>query len=313
MTHEKNTAQDVTVQIVNAFTLDGTGGNPAGVVLDADGLDEAAMQSVAAQTGLSETAFVSRSATEGARLDFFTPTRRIAHCGHATIAAFAQMRAEGRIAEGESSKQTVEGPRRILLQGGAVFMEQTAPRYALPEDWAAAGVTEADALAAIGLGAGAGAARPDARVRPQVVDTGNRFLLIGLARAADLAALVPDQAAIGAISEALDLIGFYVFALTEAEGGAHATARMFAPRYGIPEESATGMAAGPLGCLLHDGYGDRRRRFVIEQGRYMAPASVSRIQVELSVAEGRITGLMAGGEGRRMRRLRIAPAARCAA
>jgi predicted PhzF superfamily epimerase YddE/YHI9 len=84
---------------------------------------------------------------------------------------------------------------------------------------------------------------------------------------------------------------------------------MFAPRYGIPEESATGMAAGPLACLLHDVLGDRRAHFVIEQGRYMTLPSVSRILVDLDLKGGRIAGLMAGGEGRKVRTLHIDPAA----
>lgn len=302
---EQTTRTAVPVQIVAAFTVDGTGGNPAGVVLDADGLDDDAMQSIAARTGLSETAFVSRSAAEGARLDFFTPTRRIAHCGHATVAAFALMRAEGRIADGATSKETIDGPRRILVRDGAVFMQQQAPRYGADTEWTAAGATRAAVIAALGLRAD----RLDARVAPQIVDTGNRFLLIGVAREADLAAIAPDQDAIARISEALDLIGFYVFAVTAGSGFAHATTRMFAPRYGIPEESATGMAAGPLACLLHDVLDDRRVHFVIEQGRFMAEPSVSRILVDLEVEGGRIAGLMAGGEGRPVRTLRIALAA----
>jgi PhzF family phenazine biosynthesis protein len=298
---ENDTGRIIPVQIVNAFTLNRTGGNSAGVVLDADDLNDTAMQAVAAQTGLSETAFVSRHPTEGARLDFFTPTRRIAHCGHATVAAFALMRAEGRIADGPTSKQTVDGPRRILVRDGAVFLEQRAPRYQLQADWVGTGVTQAEVLKAIGLTAD----RLDARRAPQVVDTGNRFLLIGVARAADLAAIVPDQDAIVRISEALDLIGLYVFAVTTGSGPAHATTRMFAPRYGIAEESATGMAAGPLACLLHDVLGDRRTHFAIEQGRFMSPPSISRILVDLEIEEGRITDLMAGGEGHWARTLEI--------
>jgi PhzF family phenazine biosynthesis protein len=42
-----------------AFTTDPAGGNPAGVVLDASDLDEAAMQALAAEVGYSETAFVT--------------------------------------------------------------------------------------------------------------------------------------------------------------------------------------------------------------------------------------------------------------
>ena len=83
--------------IVYAFTEGGGGGNPAGVVVDADGLGPAARLRIAARVGLSETAFVSASATETVRLEFFTPTRQIAHCGHATIATFALLRALGRI------------------------------------------------------------------------------------------------------------------------------------------------------------------------------------------------------------------------
>lgn len=293
--NEEDTRIAVRVHIVNAFAQNGTGGNPAGVVLDADDLEDSAMQFIAAQTGLSETVFVSRSLTEGARLDFFTPTRRIAHCGHATIAAFVLMRAEGRIADGPTSKQTVDGPRRILVQDGAVFMEQRAPRYITQADWAGTGVTQGGVLAAVGLTEG----QLDSRVAAQVVDTGNRFLLIGVANKADLAAIVPDQKAIARISGALDVHGFYFFAVTSGSEFAHATTRMFAPRYGIPEESATGMAAGPLACLLHDVLGDRRTHFVIEQGRFMTSPSISALRIELDLKEQKITGLMAGGIGYR--------------
>ncbi|MFZ6009121.1 MAG: PhzF family phenazine biosynthesis isomerase, partial [Bacteroidota bacterium] len=81
--------KEVTIKIINAFSIQGTGGNPAGVVLNADNLSPAEKQRVAAATGLSETAFVSRSNQADFKLDFFTPVRQIAHCGHATIATFS--------------------------------------------------------------------------------------------------------------------------------------------------------------------------------------------------------------------------------
>ena len=90
----------IQVGVVNAFVVDGQGGNPAGVVLDADDLSETDMQAVAARVGLSETAFVSRSDIAGFKLDFFTPNRRIAHCGHATIATFSHLAAQGRVTDG---------------------------------------------------------------------------------------------------------------------------------------------------------------------------------------------------------------------
>ncbi|MDW3206429.1 MAG: PhzF family phenazine biosynthesis protein [Alphaproteobacteria bacterium] len=281
----------VTVNIVNAFVKDGAGGNPAGVVLDADGLDESAMQRIAAAAGLSETAFVSTSATEAFKLDFFTPTRRIAHCGHATIGTFSILAARGRVIEGATSKETVDGPRAIEIIGGAAYMERLAPKYSDPKDWD--GVTKEAVLASLGLST-------DSLVEggaPVVVDTGNRFLLVGVTDAATLAAIEPDQAAIEAISDRLDLIGFYVFTPVR-DGTVAATTRMFAPRYGIAEESATGMAAGPLGCLLFDRFGVKGPWMDIEQGTLMTPSSPSLLNVRLQIADGAVAGLMVGGFGR---------------
>ena len=85
----------VTVQILNAFAENGTGGNPAGVVLNADDLSDKNKLEIAKKVGLSETAFVSKSNTEDFKLDFFTPNKQIAHCGHATVATFSYLRQIG--------------------------------------------------------------------------------------------------------------------------------------------------------------------------------------------------------------------------
>ena len=72
-----------------AFTVDGRGGNPAGLVLDAGGLDAAQMQAVAADVGYSETAFlVARPDQPNVyNVRYFSPKREVPFCGHATIAA----------------------------------------------------------------------------------------------------------------------------------------------------------------------------------------------------------------------------------
>ncbi len=101
-----------------------------------------------------------------------------------------------------------------------------------------------------------------------------------------------------AISEELDLIGYYVFSPQTVVPGRDAGARMFAPRYGIREEPATGMAAGPLACFLHDRVEVRKDHLQIEQGCLMSPPSPSVIQVMLSLSQGGIRGLMAGGRAR---------------
>ncbi|WP_262503026.1 PhzF family phenazine biosynthesis protein [Polaribacter glomeratus] len=65
----------VKVQILNAFAENGKGGNPAGVVLNANDLSNKDKLEISKKVGLSETAFVSKSKTEDFKLDFFTPNK----------------------------------------------------------------------------------------------------------------------------------------------------------------------------------------------------------------------------------------------
>jgi PhzF family phenazine biosynthesis protein len=81
----------VTAEILRyaAFTVDGKGGNPAGVVLDASGLDAAQMQAIATEVGDSETAFLVARDTRPNVYDvrYFSPAQEVPFCGHATIAS----------------------------------------------------------------------------------------------------------------------------------------------------------------------------------------------------------------------------------
>jgi PhzF family phenazine biosynthesis protein len=288
----------VDVRIVHAFVRDGEGGNPAGVVLDADALSAQDKQAVAREVGLSETAFVSRSAVADFKLDFFTPNRQIAHCGHATIATFSLLRRLGRLDKDRTSKETIDGVRAIAMRGDAAYMEQLAPAWFAPED---TGIEAPVIAASLGIGA----ALLHGRHPPVVGSTGNRFLLVAVKDASVLRDLRPDLPAIHRISDVLDLIGYCVFATCEDEGGDVATSRMFAPRYGIAEEAGTGMAAGPLACWLHDRWAMTVPAMSIAQGAFMNPPSPSRIAVELDVREGRIAGLMVGGQAREVRSITV--------
>lgn len=72
-----------------AFTTDPAGGNPAGVVLDATGVDDAEMQRVAAEVGYSETAFLVPGDEGQFAVRYFSPKAEVPFCGHATIASAA--------------------------------------------------------------------------------------------------------------------------------------------------------------------------------------------------------------------------------
>lgn len=276
----------VQVAIVDAFVDGETGGNPAGVVLDADRFSVAQKLEIAKQVGLSETAFVSESESADFKLDFFTPQKQIAHCGHATIATFSHLSQLGRVPDADTSKETVDGNREVQVSGDFAYMGQLAPGYSAPD------ASTDELLGMLGLS-------EDQLVgEPAIVNTGNAFLILGVKTLQDLENLTPDFERIEAVSDQHDLIGFYIFTPQTNRSGRDASARMFAPRYGIQEESATGMAAGPLGCYLHDRMGLKHDSFLIEQGYSMQPMSPSCIEVVLTREGGEIRKLKAGGVGK---------------
>jgi len=59
------------------------------------------------------------------------------------------------------------------------------------------------------------------------------------------------------------------------------------------------MAVGPLACYLYDYMGMRRKSFLFEQGDSKQPPLPSVVDVRLTVAAGRISGLLAGGSAKR--------------
>jgi PhzF family phenazine biosynthesis protein len=281
--------------IVNAFVDGKTGGNPAGVVLDADDLSGDQKLEIASKIGLSETAFVSSSKVADFKLEFFTPAKQIAHCGHATIATFVYLREIGRVSKSRTSKETIDGEREIFFDGGMAFMEQMPPKYSKVKN------EKNDILSTLALSSS------DLMngLSPVIVNTGNAFLIVPLRNENAVALVKPDFEAITKLCEEYDLIGYYVFSTDAKDQERDAGTRMFAPRYGIKEESATGMAAGPLACYLYDKSGINKDVFLIEQGHLMKPPSPSLITVKLILEDGKITGLIAGGKAKVMKSLNI--------
>lgn len=270
----------INLQVINSFSINNTGGNPAGVVLDAGTLSNEQKQLIAYQAGLSETAFVSPSSIADFKLEFFTPTRQIAHCGHATIATFWYLKSLGKIKGEVSSKETIDGTRKIFFKAHEPFMEQLSPKFNHFNDIG-------EVYSSLGLKF----ANDKNRFKPVIGNTGNSFILIKVNEISDLARLKPDFDMISRISSTYNVVGYYVYALTPNEE--RIETRMFAPIYGINEESATGMAAGPLGCLLFPEI--NKTSFSIYQGKYMVMPSESKLNIHLNTEGEAIKNLLVGG------------------
>lgn len=270
------------IRVINSFSINGKGGNPAGVVLNADNFSLEEKQKIAAKAGFPETAFVSTSKVADYKLEFFTPLKQIPHCGHATIATFSFLKQQGVIKSTRSSKETVDGCRSIIFKHGEAFMEQQTPSF-----------TSFEEIPRLLGGLNLSSQALLDRLLPCIVNTGNSFLIVPIKDEQTLSQIDYDRDKIIQLSKQFGLIGLYLY--TPRQDLFDATTRMFAPFYGIDEEAATGMAAGPLAAYLYCKAKVIKSHFKIEQGQFMKPASPSLLNVLLEVESGTIQKIFAGG------------------
>lgn len=272
------------IHVLPAFTRGGAGGNLAGVVLDAEGLSDEAMQAAARKAALSETVFLLPSAKAGFKLRFFTPTDEVDLCGHASIAAFHLLRHTGRIACGVHAMETRAGLLQVEVQeGGLVLIEQKPPEFF--ETVPAAALSRALGVPASWLA--------DAGLPAQIVSTGLRDLLVPVTGLKKLKGLRPDREALKTLSWSMDVIGVHAFTREALLPGSTAHARNFAPLYGIDEEAATGTSNGALACYLKRHGKLSGSSAVFEQGDGMGQPS--EIRAELECESVRVTGVRVGG------------------
>ncbi len=272
---------------VNAFTRDGRGGNPAGVVLDAHSLNEAQMQDIAAQLGMSETAFVVASQSCDLRVRFFTPTAEVRLCGHATIATWHLLLERGIQGAGRHTMETLAGPQSIDVDSsGQVTMSQNLPEF---------GATiEAESIARV-LGISTSDLLPAAQMPVQIASTGLHKIFAPIRSLDAISRIKPDLPAIDALSRAHQAIGIYCFTL-DSLTGATAHCRNFAPVVGISEDSATGTSAAATACLLihHDMVKEESvTELSFEQGD--AIDQPSEIQVRLELDGSHFRGVYVSG------------------
>ncbi|MEV6764234.1 PhzF family phenazine biosynthesis isomerase [Streptomyces sp. NPDC051105] len=232
-----------------AFSDRPEGGNPAGVVLDASGLDDDAMLAIAADLGYSESAFLTAPPEglggDGQRaytIRYFSPKAEVPFCGHATIATAIAL-AE-RIGPGELVFATPAGtvPVAVSEEGGTVTATLTSVEPHIEE------VAEADlaeALAALGWPA----ADLDPAFPPRIAFAGARHLVLAAATRARLADLAYDFARLEALMHRLDLT---TVQLVWRESATVFHVRDPFPVGGVVEDPVTGAAAAAFGAYARE-------------------------------------------------------------
>jgi trans-2,3-dihydro-3-hydroxyanthranilate isomerase len=278
---------------LDVFTDRRLAGNPLAVVLDADGLEAAAMQAIAREFNHPETVFVLPAADPAhrARLRIFTPGRELPFAGHPTVGAAVQLaRLDGGMAAREIVVEEGIGPVRCRVE--PVDGGHGHARFALPQLPVAAGAAPDEAAIAsvfgllprdLGIGA----------MRPSVWSAGMAVTFVPVASLDAVRRCRPEPGKlIGTFGDG----AVYVFSRETVEPGHAFHARMFAPALGVPEDPATGAAAAALAGLLgaHGGLPDGEHAVAIEQGYEMGRPSV--IGLGLVMRGGKLVSASVGGD-----------------
>ncbi len=251
---------------VDVFTDQPFGGNPLAVVLDAEGLDTAAMQAVAREFNYSETSFVlpPRDPAHTAHVRIFTPGIELPFAGHPNVGTAFVLALEGDPAARMLFEEAAGiVPVDVLHEDGApVGAELTAPQ---PLQRLGTVVPEAIAEC-LSL------APADIVGQPVAASMGVAFVL---AEVASYDALRRAQCDVAAFARHFPQAGAHelYFYCPDGGGGFDLHARMFSPLDGIGEDPATGSAAVTLAALLAESGPDGEARLRVEQGRNMGRPS----------------------------------------
>ncbi len=253
------------------------GGNPLGVVLDAQGWSFEAMQGFAAWTNLVETTFVLPPTGPSAsyQLRIFTPSHEIPFAGHPTIgsahavldagiatpregllvqecgAGLLPIRVEG---EGPLRRLFVQAPRARIVETGLIHPLLRQLLHAHP------------------LGA----------LPPALVEGGRRWWIAEFDEESHLRNWRPDHALIAALAHATDSLGLCVFARSRGRSDYEVAVRAFPAGVGIVEDPASGAANGLLAAYVaaQEPHGNLARGYRVSQGREIGRDARIRIRIE---------------------------------
>lgn len=221
--------------VVDVFTDVPLQGNQLAVFTDAAALPAATLQPLARELNVSETVFVFAPEQGGdASIRIFTPAAELPFAGHPVLGTAIVLGVERGLQQ--ATLKTGAGTVPVVLRRGEGgvdartgygSMRQPTPTWQRYE-------REAELLEALGV------SRSGLPV--EVYVNGPRHVYVELDSEQAVAALSPDLQALAALGE----FGVSCF----AGAGASWKSRMFAPALGVPEDPATGSAAGPLAVHL---------------------------------------------------------------
>jgi PhzF family phenazine biosynthesis protein len=276
---------DLRIFQVDAFTATRFTGNPAVVVLDADGHTDATLLAVAREFSHAEVAFVfaANAVDHDVRLRFFNAHKEAPFVGHATVAAHAVLLALGRRGTGVCRQHSGTGiiqvsahiEPRATGSESVIEFRQTLPELDPPLPFKTTlRVAEALKLPATHLH----------DVMPaRIARKGSSRLLVPVADTRYLENLAPNYDTLISLGSELGTEGFFLFAVNRDSDEIWTESRMFCPALGIPEDPVSGNAHAMLAAYLWDlgQFGKKSATFIGRQGYQMMRPGQVRVRLEI--------------------------------
>ena len=274
--------------VVDVFTTEPLSGNSLAVFPEASEFDAAAMQKIARELNLTETAFVLPATRSdcAARVRIFTPAKELPFAGHPTVGTAFVLLQKGIVSSSchEFLLEEEFGPIPLRIEAGTpplIWLRTPAIHEGRCLDRAlcarALGLEPHDLLA----------------VEPQMLNAGNPTVVVAVKDKAAVDRAWLDLTGLRSLKD-MESESFCVFVFTPTPDGAYS--RMFAPEYGIPEDPATGSSTGPLAVFMmrHDLVSlAAGTRFVSEQGTRMGRRSLLHVDIQ---GKNGTDGIYIGGQ-----------------
>ncbi len=266
-----------------AFAHDPSGGNPAGVVLDAGELGDADMLAIAAEVGYSETAFLWPLGGAGTyRVRYFSPAAEVPFCGHATIASAIALADRG--TTGELRFQTQNGEVRVHVGVDGNGWALATLTSVKPSVTAAAHDAVAEVLAALAWSED----DVDPQLPPRTAFAGAHHLVFGVRSRALLSRMSYDFERMRSL---MTREGWTTPQVVWREDRDLFHVRAPFAVGGVVEDPATGAAAAAFGAYLRDlGLVQPPARIVIHQGDDMGRPSLILVDIEPGDGGIRVSG-----------------------
>ena len=279
---------------LDVFATRAGAGNPLAVVLDARGLDDAAMQAIARWTRLPETTFVfpAESGDATYRIRMFSPRREVPFAGHPSVGTAHALLDAGLVTprNGLLVQDGIAGklPLKVTGEGAQRTVAVRVPRARVQEMASASDPRLRDALAGLPLGG----------LPPVLMDGGRRWWLVELASEQALRTATPDWPAITRLAEATDSMGLFVFARSE-DPVYYFAVRAFVGAPAAFEDAASGAANATLAAWLAErgalpGPGGFYR---VSQGREVGFDAIIELEVDAAGdvwSGGRVVPIVSG-------------------